>query len=134
MYADAENAYNQYRRTAIMTASGDKLLLMLYDGLVTDLKKAKQAIEQKDPAGAHTFLMKGQNIITELMRTLKMEYAISTDLYRLYDYLRRCLIRANIKKDPAIVEEVLDMAAGLRTTWMAAASQARAGEKNAGNA
>jgi flagellar protein FliS len=131
MYADAENAYNQYRKTAVMTASGDKLLLMLYDGLVTDLKKAKQAVEQRDPASAHTLLIKGQNIITELMRTLKMEYAISTDLYRLYDYLRRRLIRANVKKDPAIVEEALGMAIGLRNTWMAAASRVRAGEKNA---
>ncbi|MGD0622014.1 MAG: flagellar export chaperone FliS [Thermacetogeniaceae bacterium] len=131
MYGDSANAYNQYRQIAVTTARPEKLLLMLYDGLVIYLKQAKQAIEQHDPATAHTFLMKGQDIITELMATLKMNYEISTNLYRLYDYMRRRLIAANVRKDAAIIEEILGIATGLRASWAAAAEQVQAGDYRA---
>jgi flagellar protein FliS len=132
MYGDSANAYNQYRQVAVTTARPEKLLLMLYDGLVTSLKKAKLAIEQHDPATAHAYLMKGQDIITELMSTLKMNYEISANLYRLYDYMRRRLITANIRKDAAIVVEILGMATGLRASWAIAAEKVQAGEDHAG--
>jgi flagellar protein FliS len=123
MYGASANAYNQYRQIAVTTANSEKLLLMLFDGLVIDLKQAKQAIERHDPATAHTYLMKGQNIITELMATLRMQYEISANLYQLYDYLRRRLIEANIRKDSVIVEEILGIVTGLRATWATAAGQ-----------
>jgi flagellar protein FliS len=131
MYGGSANAYNQYRQIAVTTANPEKLLLMLYDGLVINLIKAKQAIEQHDPATAHTYLMKGQNIITELMATLKMQYGISANLFRLYDYLRRRLIAANVRKDAAIMEEVLGIATGLRATWATAAGQVLVGDDHA---
>ncbi len=127
MSPELENAYHQYRTTSIATARPEKLLIMLYDGLVLDLKQARQALEQKDPAGAHGWLVKGQNIITELMGTLKMEYEISPDLYRLYDYLRRRLITANIRKEQEIIDEVLNMVEELRAAWVTVARQAPAG-------
>jgi flagellar protein FliS len=131
MYGGSANAYNKYRQIAVTTASPEKLLLMLYDGLVIDLKQGKQAIERRDPATAHTYLMKGQNIVTQLMSTLKMDYEISANLYRLYDYMRRRLIAANVKKDAAIVEEILGMATGLRASWAAASEQVQAGDDRA---
>ncbi len=123
MSAQLSDAYNQYRRVAVSTARGEKLLLMLYDGLILDLKQAKQAIGQKDPATAHTYLMKSQEIILELMRTLRMEYEISAKLFSLYDYLRRRLAMANTRKDAAVIEEVLKIVTGLRAAWAAAAEQ-----------
>ena len=127
MYGGSANAFNQYRKIAVTTAGPEKLLLMLYDGLVINLIKAKQAIEQHDPAAAHTFLIKGQDIITELIRTLNMNYEISANLYRLYDYLRRRLITANVRKDTAIIEEALEILTGLRATWATAAEQVPSG-------
>ena len=118
-------------KIAVTTARPEKLLLMLYDGLVINLIKAKQAIERHDPATAHTYLMKGQDIITQLMATLKMDYEISANLYRLYDYLRRRLIAANVRKDAAIIEEILGIATGLRASWAAAAEQVQAGDDRA---
>ncbi len=131
MSGDSANAYDQYRKIAVLTARPEKLLLMLYDGLVIDLIKAKQAIGQHDPATAHTYLIKGQDILTELIRTLNMKYEISTNLYQLYDYLRQRLIRANVKKDAAIIEEVLKIVTGLRATWADAAEQVLVGDDHA---
>jgi flagellar protein FliS len=127
MSVATSNAFNQYRKVAVTTARGEKLLLMLYDGLILDLKQAKQAIEQKDPAAAHTFLIKSQEIVAELMRTLRMEYEVSAKLFSLYDYLLRRLAKANTRKDAAIIEEALKIVTGLRSAWAAAADQVLAG-------
>ncbi len=42
---------------------------------------------------------------------------IATNLDALYDYMSRRLLEANIKNDPAILEEVRGLLADLRDTW-----------------
>ena len=125
MNANRMNPYNQYRMTSVQTANPEKLLLMLYDGLVVCLKQAKQAIEERKMDQAHTSLIKSQDIITELMNTLNMDYDISENLYKLYDYQRQQLIEANIKKDAEIIEQVLNFVSDLRQTWAQAVEQTK---------
>ncbi len=117
MYSTGVNAYNQYRTTAVQTARPGKLLLMLYDGLILSLKQARQCIEQGILSEAHHHLIKAQEIITELMCTLNMDYEISANLYQLYDYFKRRLIQANIRKDARVIDEVLSFVTELRDTW-----------------
>lgn len=112
-----QNAYNQYRTAAVQTANPGKLLLMLFDGLVVALKQAKTSVEKSDHQESNRLLMKGQDILSELMATLNMDYEISASLYSLYDYLRQRLMQANISKDVAVIEEVLGFAIELRSTW-----------------
>lgn len=117
MFSASANAYDQYRVTAVQTASPGKLLLMLYDGLILALRQAKQALEKKDAAEAHRCLVKGQDIFSELMSTLNMDYEISGYLYKIYDYLKQRLIEANVRKEAGIIDEVLAFVTDLRNTW-----------------
>lgn len=117
MYSQGMNPYNQYRATAVQTARPGKLLLMLYDGLVLSLKQAKQCIEEGVASEAHHHLIKAQEIVTELMCTLNMDYEIAHNLYQLYDYFKSRLIQANISKNAGIVEEVLSFVKELRDAW-----------------
>lgn len=117
MYSASVNAYNQYRTTAVQTAKPEKLLLMLYDGLVLSLKMAQQALGKRDTSEAHQNLIKAQDIITELMSTLNMEYEISSRLFQLYDFWKRQLVQANTRKDVQIVGEVLSFVTELRDAW-----------------
>lgn len=121
MYSAAMNAYNQYRTTSVQTANPSKLLLMLYDGLILFLKKGKQAIESGNLGEAHVHLINAQDIVTELMSTLKTDYEISQNLFQIYDYWKWCLVEANIKKDVKIVDEVLPLIEELRDVWAEAA-------------
>jgi flagellar protein FliS len=111
------NPYSQYRATAIATANPEKLLLMLYDGLLSSLRQARQALDSGEIQAAHRLLIKGQDIVSELNRTLNRDYEISGSLSRLYDYLYRRLVEANLKKDPAALDEVLELISGLRAAW-----------------
>ena len=39
------------------------------------------------------------------------------DLYKVYEYIKSRLIEANIKKDVAIIDEVLPLIENVRDTW-----------------
>ena len=108
----ASNAYEQYQTQSIMTASPGELTLMLYNGCIRYVKQGIESIKASDIEEAN------QNIITELMRTLDMQYEISNHMMSLYDYILSRLIDANIAKDVKILEEVLDFVVQLRDTWM----------------
>ncbi len=101
------NPYQQYQQNTVNTSSPQELTLMLYNGLVRFLKGAQQGIEEMDIEKANNFIIKSENIITEFMCTLDMQYEVSNGLFVLYEYMNRRLIEANIKKDKANVEEVI---------------------------
>ena len=113
------NALNAYQQNSINTASKEKLLLMLYDGLVKFIKLAIVGIEEKDIKKSHENFLKAQNIILEFMATLNMEVGgeISKSLMLLYDYMYRRLVEANAKKDKEIAQEVLGFAEELKATF-----------------
>lgn len=120
------NPYQQYRQQQVNTATPDKLLIMLYDGAIRFCSQAKMAIENKQFEQSHVNLTKAQNIIVEFMTTLNMDYEISPNLYSLYDYLYNRLVEANIKKDTAIIDEVVGFLTDLRKTWAEAAAKLKA--------
>lgn len=110
-------AYDQYQKTTVETITPGKLLIMLYDGAVKNLNNAREAIENSDFPTAHNNIITAQNIIRELMLTLNMDYKISESLLALYEFMYNQLVRANIKKDAAMVFEVQEMVMDLRQTW-----------------
>ena len=111
------NPYQQYQQQSVMTASPGELVVMLYNGCIRFIKQAMECINNKDLLEAHTAIIRAQDIIVEFMSTLDMKYEVSKNLMALYDYLHRRLIEANIRKDVAILEEVLGFVTELRDTW-----------------
>ncbi|WP_053365307.1 flagellar export chaperone FliS [Bacillus sp. FJAT-27245] len=114
-----------YQRNQVTTARAEELTLMLYNGGIKFLQQAKAAIEKKDVAQAHSHITRVQDIVTELMVTLNMDYEISKTLLPLYEYMKRRLIEANIGKDSEMLTEVEGMFQELRTTWAQAMKQAK---------
>ncbi|OPX92016.1 MAG: Flagellar protein FliS [Pelotomaculum sp. PtaB.Bin104] len=121
------NPYLKYRQNSIETASGEQLLLMLYDGAVRFLRNAVLSIEKQDFEGAHNSIVRVQDIIGELICTLNMDYEISGYLRQLYEYFLERLIEANVKKDKDIAVEILNFLSELRETWAQAVVKARDG-------
>ncbi|MGM7634534.1 flagellar export chaperone FliS [Bacillus sp. Hm123] len=112
-----KNPYQTYSNNSVTTASPGELTLMLYNGCLKFIAKAKKAIDEKDIQTKNTNIQKAQAIIQELMVTLNMEAAVSENLLSLYDYLNRRLIEANVKNDTAILEEVEGFVTEFRDTW-----------------
>lgn len=108
-----------YQKQAIETASQEEILLMLYDGAIRFLLISKKAHEAQDWEKYNRHLLKTQNIILEFMNSLDLEMAgeVGRNLYNLYEYFHYQLVQANIKKDLALVDEVLTHLRGLKATW-----------------
>lgn len=111
------NAYSQYNNSKILTASPAELTLMLYEGAIKFCNIAIMGIEQGDVMKAHTNIVKVENIIIEFQSTLNHKYAVAEDFEKVYNYIYSRLVEANIKKDKAILEEVLTHLRGMRDTW-----------------
>lgn len=117
------NPYQAYKNTAVQTASPAKLLLMLFDGLLSSLENAGAAIREGFLEDANRQLIKAQNIVLELRSSLKMEYEVSQSLESLYDYYYRRLVDANVQKNEQILSELRPLIQGLRDTWYQASLQ-----------
>ena len=111
------NAYNAYKQNSVTTASPGELTLMLYNGCLKFLGKAKVAIEQKNIQEKNINLQKSQAIISELMSTLNIDMPIAKQMLPLYEYMNRRLIEANIKSDTSIIDEVEGLVTEFRDTW-----------------
>ena len=106
-----------YRRQDVMTASSVDLIIMLYDALKKNVVLGRRGIDKKDVQNSHKHLIKAQEIVSELINSLDMNYQISEELLALYDYMLRNIEDANIRKDTAPLEPVAEIIDSLREAW-----------------
>ena len=111
------NPYAKYNNSKVLTASPAELTLMLYEGAIKFCNIAIIGIEQSDIQKAHTNIRKVEKIIDEFRSTLDRKYAVAEDFDRVYVYLLKRLLEANVKKDKAILEEVNMHLRSMRDTW-----------------
>ena len=123
------NPYAAYKQSSVETATPDKLLLMLFNGGIKFLRQAETALSVQDYTEADKYLVKVQDILSELMMTLDMEKGgqIAQNLYQLYDFYRRQTLTANLRKDSALLPPVLEFFQEFRDTWAEAAKKAKMG-------
>jgi len=125
------NPFQAYRRTQIETASKEQLLLMLYDGAIHYLKRAKMKMQEppneENLTEKTNLILKAQDIILELMAALDMERGgeLTRQLFRLYEYMNYRLNQANIRREIPAIEEVVTLLSDLRATWDEAIQRAQ---------
>ena len=118
MYPTA-TGYGQYRTQAVETANPAQLVLMLYDGALTAITRAEQALTATQVQTANTELQRAQRIVEELLVSLDTDRGgqIAGNLAALYDFCIDRLTQANLGKDPALLPAVRDTLSGLREAW-----------------
>lgn len=113
----AQSVHQAYKNNSVSTASPGELTLMLYNGCLKFLGKAKIAIVENNIQEKNVNLQKAQKIIQELMVTLNMNIEISKSMMQMYEYMNHRLIEANMKNDVSIIEEVEGYTIEFRDTW-----------------
>ncbi|WP_062050189.1 flagellar export chaperone FliS [Bacillus sp. JCM 19034] len=113
----ATNLQNAYKQNSLKTASPGELTLMLYNGCLKFIKQTKQAIEAGEIEQRNTANMKAQNIIRELMVTLKVDSEVGQNMLTMYDFILNRLVEANIKNDVQMLLEAEEMVTSMRDTW-----------------
>ena len=114
----AINPYSKYKENTLSASSPEQLVILLVEGAVKYTKVARLALERGDKERAHKELIRVQGIYAELMASLDLEAGDFTiNLLNIYNYIRNRLIQANIKKDIAIIDEVMPVIESVRDMW-----------------
>ncbi len=120
------NPYGMYHQTSIITASPEKLLLLLFDGAIKRVQKAAVALGDRDWEKAHVLLLRIQDIFSELENTLNPEAGeLASNLGALYAFYRQQVAKANLEKNSQYLEPVLEFLRDYRQMWEEAARLAR---------
>lgn len=117
------NGLDTYKEVAITTQSRGRLVVMLYDGAIKFLKLAINELNDGDMTEKGIYINKAIAIIDELNAVLDMEAGgdVAVNLRKLYMFMTRHLSSANIKKDPAMINEVIKLLDELNQGWKAIA-------------
>ena len=117
------NPLQSYKTISLETAPPGRLVLMLFDGAIKFLEKAKLGFDIEDPVEmnetVHNNITRAQDIINELNSTLNMDQGgeIAVVLRDLYVYLDKRLFESNIRKESQGVQEVIDRLSTVQEGW-----------------
>ncbi len=122
-----QNNPQRYLETQVMTASRERLLLILYDGALRFCEQARLALEAKDIEKSHQSLIQAQRIVIELWGSVspQADPELARNLGGLYGFLYLRLVHANVQKDPVALEEAVRILTILRQAWAEAAEKIR---------
>jgi flagellar secretion chaperone FliS len=111
--------YGQYKKTQVSTVDSGRLIILLYDGALAFLKKAKDCWDNKDYPGLALNVNRGLDIIDELNASLNMTEGgeIADNLKRLYQFMTHHLIKARTDNNPGLISDVIKMLDQLNTAW-----------------
>ena len=117
------NAYTQqYQENQILSASPEKILVMLYDGAIRFTRQAMQGMTDGNVTLKLEGISRAMAIVTEFANTLDHEIGgeIAADLDGLYSFMVREFTQANLKNDIEKLQVVEGLLLDLRSTWIEA--------------
>lgn len=122
MYAaKGTQAYAQIGvESAVMSASQQQLVTMLFDGVLSALIRARLFMQDNNQQGKGVSLSKAINIIENGLRVSLDEESkdeLTQNLIALYSYMVRRLLQANLRNDVSAVEEVETLMRNIADAW-----------------
>jgi flagellar protein FliS len=124
---NAMAAMRQYQtvntQAQAVDASPHRLIQMLMEGGLTRMAQARGALERGQVALKGELIGKAVAIISGLRDGLNLQAGgeLALNLDRLYAYMSVRLIEANVKNDPALLDEVAGLLRNIKSAWDAIA-------------
>lgn len=119
--AKGTQAYAQIGvESAVMSASQQQLVTMLFDGALSALIRARLFMQDGNLQGKGTSLSKAINIIENGLKIGLDEDSrdeLTKNLLALYAYMVRRLLQANLHNDVSAVEEVEGLMRNIADAW-----------------
>ena len=121
-----QNGYEQYKMQSVNTMTHSEMLLLLYDELIKRLTRAQIALGNKDYDLFEKSVQRSREIVRYLDETLNMEYSISYELRRMYEFFLYELSRLQAGRNSAVVDELKPLVAELRDAFKEASKKTAA--------
>jgi flagellar protein FliS len=131
-YPATQNAASHYSQvdtyTGVTGADSHRLVLMLLNGALSNIAIAKGSIERSDVSVKGEAIGNAISIVNGLRVSLDLKVGgeLAENLDRLYDYMERRLLDANLHSDASILEEVSGLLHEIKEGWVAIPPEVRA--------
>jgi len=122
---ESNSQYQKYRTLSVNTLTPGERIILLYEELFLQINRAVLHIQNDKVGDAHHNIIKAENIILYLVDILDLNYPISKELLRLYDYIYIQLVNANTMKDATMLQALLPFITELKETWQQAEKNIR---------
>lgn len=106
--------------SAVMSASQQQLVVMLFDGALSALIRARLFMQDDNIEGKGKSISKAINIIEAGLKEGLAENRgdeLADNLLDLYNYMTRRLLEANLHNDVAAIEEVEGLLRNIADAW-----------------
>ncbi|RKQ38287.1 flagellar export chaperone FliS [Enterobacter sp. R1(2018)] len=106
--------------SAVMSASQQQLVTMLFDGALSALVRARLFLQDGNLEGKGLSLSKAINIIENGLKVGIDETSsdeLTQNLFALYAYMVRRLLQANLRNDVSAIEEVENLLRNIADAW-----------------
>lgn len=111
-------AYSTYAQNNIGVESPEKLIQMMYEGVLRFNMQAKRSIQENNIERRTYWVNRSNAVITELINILDFNHGeVSLYLAGLYTYQLRLLVEANLYNDASKLDEVNQVFKGLLEAW-----------------
>jgi flagellar protein FliS len=116
-----------YKKNQVYTADKGTLLLLLYQGAIDFLKRAKGHIERGEIADKGRYISKAHAIIAELLNSLDVKGGgdLSRSLGALYGFMMDQLMDAHLGNNVKPIDDVISLLSTLQEAWETAVEQSR---------
>lgn len=123
MYSQSRST--AYRDNEVLTASRERLVLLLYEGLLKNLRRAGKQIGVGDFEGKSESLGKASAILFELMGALDFEAGgeVATRLSALYAYFASEILEVGRTLSLTRLDALVGLIANLHAAWSEAAQK-----------
>lgn len=107
------------RHASIEAASPHRLIQMLFDGALDRIANAHGHINRGDIVAKGHDIGRAIAIVEGLRMSLdrSVDHPLTVNLDQLYDYICRCLLRANLEGSTALLSESAGLLRELKSAW-----------------
>lgn len=118
-------AYNTYAQNNIAVESPEKLIQMMYEGVLRFNMQAKRSINDKDIEKRTYWINRSNAVISELITILDYNQGdVAHYLAGLYQHQLILLLEASVHNDSSKLDEVSQVMKGLLEAWRECANVA----------
>ena len=119
-----QNGYEQYKMQSVNTMTRGEMLLLLYDELIKRLTRAQLALDEEDYELFEQAVQRSKDIVHYLDKTLNLDYQISHELRRMYEFFLYELSRLQAGRNSAVIQELKPLVMELRDAFREASKTA----------
>ncbi|HHI03484.1 MAG: flagellar export chaperone FliS [Candidatus Zixiibacteriota bacterium] len=132
-----EGKLTQYRKAEAESKSAPELIVMVYDGAISSLKKAAELYKAENSQDGREAMEKAKRFVVHLYTTLDEEKGgeVAANLSAMYAYLIERMNFIQATKDIETINNSIDILTNIREGWIGLADQVKSRQpKNGGNA